>query len=380
MITDYETLKLIWWGLVGVLLIGFAVTDGFDMGVGSLLPWLGKTDSERRVMLNSIGPHWEGNQVWFVTAGGALFAAWPMVYASAFSGLYTALIITLLALFLRPVGFDYRSKMDSARWRNNWDWALFAGSVVPPVIFGVAFGNLFLGLPFDLDEYLRPSYQGGLFGLLTPFPLLCGVLSLAMLVMHGSVWLGMKCEGDLRRRANKTSAWTATLTSILFGIGGLWILYGIDGMTILTMSDPNGVANPLAKTVQVTSGAWLQNFAAHPVLVAAPLLGLGLPFITAILASRQREGTAFFSSSLAVACIIATAGIALFPFVLPSSLNPHHSLTMWDATSSALTLNIMLLVACVFVPAVLGYTLWSYAKMWGRISTDHIAQHSHSLY
>ena len=380
MITDYETLKLIWWGLVGVLLIGFAVTDGFDMGVGSLLPWLGKTDSERRVMLNSIGPHWEGNQVWFVTAGGALFAAWPMVYASAFSGLYTALIITLLALFLRPVGFDYRSKMDSARWRNNWDWALFAGSVVPPVIFGVAFGNLFLGLPFDLDEYLRPSYQGGLFGLLTPFPLLCGVLSLAMLVMHGSVWLGMKCEGDLRRRANKTSAWTATLTSILFGIGGLWILYGIDGMTILTMSDPNGVANPLAKTVQVASGAWLQNFADYPVLVAAPLLGLGLPFITAILASRQREGTAFFTSSLAVACIIATAGIALFPFVLPSSLNPHHSLTMWDATSSALTLNIMLLVACVFVPAVLGYTLWSYAKMWGRISTDHIAQHSHSLY
>lgn len=380
MITDYETLKLIWWGLVGVLLIGFAVTDGFDMGVGTLLPWLGKNDSERRVMLNSVGPHWEGNQVWFVTAGGALFAAWPMVYASAFSGLYTALIITLLALFLRPVGFDYRSKMESARWRNNWDWALFAGSVVPPVIFGVAFGNLFLGLPFDLDEYLRPSYQGGLFGLLTPFPLLCGVLSLAMLVMHGSVWLGMKCEGDLRRRANKTSAWTATLTSILFGIGGLWILYGIDGMTILTMSDPNGVANPLAKTVQVASGAWLQNFADYPVLVAAPLLGLGLPFITAILASRQREGTAFFSSSLAVACIIATAGIALFPFVLPSSLNPHHSLTMWDATSSALTLNIMLLVACVFVPAVLGYTLWSYAKMWGRISTDHIAQHSHSLY
>lgn len=380
MITDYETLKLVWWVLVGVLLIGFAVTDGFDMGVGTLLPWLGKNDSERRVMLNSVGPHWEGNQVWFVTAGGALFAAWPMVYASAFSGLYTALIITLLALFLRPVGFDYRSKMESARWRNNWDWALFAGSVVPPVIFGVAFGNLFLGLPFDLDEYLRPSYQGGLFGLLTPFPLLCGVLSLAMLVMHGSVWLGMKSEGDLRRRANKTSAWTATLTSILFGMGGVWILYGIDGMTILTMSDPNGVANPLAKTVQVASGAWLQNFADYPVLVAAPLLGLGLPFITAILASRQREGTAFFTSSLAVACIIATAGIALFPFVLPSSLNPHHSLTMWDATSSALTLNIMLLVACVFVPAVLSYTLWSYAKMWGRISTDHIAQHSHSLY
>ncbi|MGB3622394.1 MAG: cytochrome d ubiquinol oxidase subunit II, partial [Ketobacter sp.] len=149
---DYETLKLIWWGLVGLLLIGFALTDGFDMGVGALLPVIGSTNTERRIMINTIGPHWEGNQVWFVTAGGALFAAWPMVYASAFSGMYAALIIVLLALFMRPVGFDYRAKKDSERWRRNWDRALFAGSVIPPVIFGVAFGNLFIGLPFEFDE------------------------------------------------------------------------------------------------------------------------------------------------------------------------------------------------------------------------------------
>lgn len=380
MIADYETLKLIWWALVGVLLIGFAVTDGFDMGVGTLLPWLGKTDSERRVIINSVGPHWEGNQVWFVTAGGALFAAWPMVYASAFSGLYTALIITLLALFLRPVGFDYRSKLDNPTWRSRWDWALFVGSVVPPVIFGVAFGNLFLGLPFDLDEYLRPSYQGGLFGLLTPFPLLCGVLSLAMLVMHGGVWLGMKSEGELRARANRATIVAGAVSAILFGIGGIWIATGIDGMVILAMADPNAAPDPLAKTVQMMEQGWLQNFATYPLLSAVPLLGLGLPFITAILASRQREGLAFLTSTLAVTSIIATAGIALFPFVMPSSLNPSHSLTMWDATSSALTLNIMLMVACVFVPLVLGYTIWSYAKMWGRISTAHIEQHSHSMY
>lgn len=380
MIADYETLKLIWWALVGVLLIGFAVTDGFDMGVGTLLPWLGKTDSERRVIINSVGPHWEGNQVWFVTAGGALFAAWPMVYASAFSGLYTALIITLLALFLRPVGFDYRSKLDNPTWRSRWDWALFVGSVVPPVIFGVAFGNLFLGLPFDLDEYLRPSYQGGLFGLLTPFPLLCGVLSLAMLVMHGGVWLGMKSEGELRARANRATIVAGAVSAILFGIGGIWIATGIDGMVILAMADPNTAPDPLAKTVQMMEQGWLQNFATYPLLSALPLLGLGLPFITAILASRQREGLAFLTSSLAVTSIIATAGIALFPFVMPSSLNPSHSLTVWDATSSALTLNIMLMVACVFVPLVLGYTIWSYAKMWGRISTAHIEQHSHSMY
>lgn len=380
MIADYETLKLIWWALVGVLLIGFAVTDGFDMGVGALLPWLGKTDSERRVIINSVGPHWEGNQVWFVTAGGALFAAWPMVYASAFSGLYTALIITLLALFLRPVGFDYRSKLDNPTWRSRWDWALFAGSVVPPIIFGIAFGNLFLGLPFDLDEYLRPSYQGGLFGLLTPFPLLCGVLSLAMLVMHGGVWLGMKSEGELRARANRATVIAGAISAILFGIGGIWITTGIDGMVILAMADPNTAPDPLAKTVQMMEQGWLQNFATYPLLSAVPLLGLGLPFITAILASRQREGLAFLTSSLAVTSIIATAGIALFPFVMPSSLNPSHSLTVWDATSSALTLNIMLMVACVFVPLVLGYTIWSYAKMWGRISTGHIEQHSHSMY
>ncbi len=380
MIADYETLKLIWWVLVGVLLIGFALTDGFDMGVGALLPWLGKTDSERRVMINTIGPHWDGNQVWFITAGGALFAAWPMVYASAFSGLYGALIITLLALFMRPVGFDYRSKQDSARWRANWDWALFAGSVVPPVIFGVAFGNLFLGLPFSLDEFLRPTWQGGLFGLLTPFPLLCGLLSLAMLVMHGGAWLGLKTGGDLRRRANRATVWAAVVTALLFGAGGLWILLGIDGLSIVTMSDPGGAANPLGKTVVVQEGAWLANFAHWPLLSLVPLLGMGLPFIAAILSSRQREGFAFLASAVSVASIIATAGIALFPFVLPSSLNPDHSLTLWDATSSALTLNIMLLVACVFVPLVLGYTIWSYVKMWGRLDTSHIEQHSHSLY
>lgn len=380
MIADYETLKLIWWVLVGGLLIGFAITDGFDMGVGALLPFLGRSDSERRVMINSVGPHWEGNQVWFITAGGALFAAWPLVYASAFSGLYTALIITLLALFLRPVGFDYRSKMDSTRWRSNWDWALFAGSVVPPIIFGVAFGNLFLGLPFAFDEFLRPRYDGGLFGLLTPFPLLCGVLSLTMLVMHGSVWLSLKTEGALRQRSSRVTVMTAALTAMLFGIGGLWILLGIDGYAVLAMPDPNGVINPLAKSVRMVEGGWLQNFAHRPALVAVPLLGLALPFVTALLVVKRHEGLAFITSSVAVASIIATAGIGLFPFVMPSSLNPDHSLTVWDATSSALTLNIMLMVACVFVPLVLGYTVWSYARMWGRISTDHIEQHSHSLY
>ncbi|RLP52261.1 MAG: cytochrome d ubiquinol oxidase subunit II [Ketobacter sp.] len=377
---DYETLKLIWWGLVGLLLIGFALTDGFDMGVGALLPVIGSTNTERRIMINTIGPHWEGNQVWFVTAGGALFAAWPMVYASAFSGMYAALIIVLLALFMRPVGFDYRAKKDSERWRRNWDRALFAGSVIPPVIFGVAFGNLFIGLPFEFDEFLRPDFKAGLLGLLTWFPLLAGLLSLSMLVMHGGVWLGLKTSDELRAKAVRSTLFAAVSTTLLFGICGIWIFSGMKGFVIETLPDPNAYNDPLGKLVAVQEGAWLNNFNKWPLLWLFPLAGILMPLMTAFLAKAKLDGLAFATSCVAITSIILTAAVALFPFVLPSSLNPNHSLTLWDATSSALTLNIMLMVACVFVPLVLSYTLWSYYKMWGRLDEAHINDNSHSLY
>ena len=179
---DYEVLRVIWWVLVGVLLIGFAITDGFDLGVGALLTLIGKTDDERRVMINTIGPHWDGNQVWFITAGGAIFAAWPMIYATAFSGFYLALALTLIALWMRPLGFDFRSKLPDKRWRSSWDWALFVSGVVPSLIFGVAFGNLLLGVPFELDPTLKATYTGSFFGLLTPVALLTGLVSVAMLL------------------------------------------------------------------------------------------------------------------------------------------------------------------------------------------------------
>ena len=380
MFADYETLKLIWWGLIGLLLMGFALTDGFDMGVGALLPFLGKNDSQRRVMINTIGPHWEGNQVWFVTAGGALFAAWPLVYASAFSGMYAALMIVLFALFLRPVGFDYRSKMDSERWRKNWDWALFVGSVVPPIIFGVAFGNLFLGLPFYFDELLRPNYEGNLFGLLTLFPLLSGLLSLSMLIMHGAVWLGLKTNGEVRVRA-AGAAWKASLaTVLLFGGCGVWIVLGMTGLALADIPDTNAALSPLLKQVSQSEGAWLHNFSVYPQLWVFPALGLVMPVLGAVLVLRQNESWAFVCSSLAIVGVIATAGVALFPFVMPSSINPNHSLTVWDATSSALTLNIMLVVAMEFVPCVLGYTSWSYYKMRGRIDEAYVEANSHSMY
>jgi len=309
-----------------------------------------------------------------------LFAAWPLVYASAFSGMYAALMIVLFALFLRPVGFDYRSKMDSERWRKNWDWALFVGSVVPPIIFGVAFGNLFLGLPFYFDELLRPNYEGNLFGLLTLFPLLSGLLSLSMLIMHGAVWLGLKTNGEVRVRA-AAAAWKASLaTVLLFGGCGVWIVLGMTGLALTDIPDTNAALSPLLKQVSQSEGAWLHNFSVYPQLWVFPALGLVMPVLGAVLVLRQKESWAFVCSSLAIVGVIATAGVALFPFVMPSSINPNHSLTVWDATSSALTLNIMLVVAMVFVPCVLGYTSWSYYKMRGRIDEAYVEANSHSMY
>ena len=197
---DYAILKVIWWLFIGVLLVGFAIMDGQDMGVGTLLPFLGKNDSERRIMINSVAPHWDGNQVWLITGGGAMFAAWPMMYATAFSGFYWAMLIVLMALIFRPVAFDYRSKVSAASWRSSWDWLLFVGSVVPPIIFGVAFGNLLQGVPFHIDDTMRPIYTGSFFGLLNPFGLLCGVVSLAMIVFHGANYLVLRTEGDLQAR------------------------------------------------------------------------------------------------------------------------------------------------------------------------------------
>jgi cytochrome d ubiquinol oxidase subunit II len=377
---DYEILRLIWWVLMGVLFIGFAVTDGFDMGVGALLPIIGKDDTERRIMINSIAPHWDGNQVWLITSGGALFAAWPMVYAVSFSGFYVAMMLVLLALFLRPVGFDYRSKIEDPRWRKSWDWALFVGGFIPPLIIGVAFGNLLQGVPFNFDEYLRATYHGGLFGLLNPFGLLAGLVSVSMFMMQGASWLQMKTDGELRVRAAKATQICAALLAVLFTLAGVWLAKGIDGYVITSVIDTHGVSNPALKTVAIEAGAWLANYDKYPVTMLFPILGIALP-ILALLASRlNRSGFAFLFSSLAVAMVILTCGAAMFPFVMPSSLEPNVSLTMWDATASHMTLTVMTWVAAIFVPIVLSYTIWTYYKMFGRLSRSYIEDNKTSLY
>ena len=376
---DYEILRLIWWVLIGVLLVGFSITDGFDMGVGALVPVIGKNDTERRVMINSIAPHWDGNQVWLITAGGALFAAWPMVYATSFSGFYLAMIVTLAALWLRPIGLDYRSKIEDPKWRNTWDICISISGFVPPIIFGVAFGNLLQGVPFQLNEFAMPTYHGSFFGLLNPFGLLCGLVSLFMILMQGATWLQMKTTGPVHVRARNIAQLTGLLTVILFVVAGFWV-QNIDGYVITSAIDTMGPSNPLNKEVAREAGAWMHNFEQYPLLWAAPALGVVMPLL-AVLASRiEKGGIAFLASSLGNAGVIFTAGFAMFPFVMPSSLMPDHSLTMWDATSSELTLNLMTGVAFVMVPIILGYTTWCYYKMFGRLDDKFIEDNKNSLY
>ncbi len=376
---DYELLRLIWWVLIGVLLVGFAITDGFDMGVGALVPVIGKNDSERRVMINSIAPHWDGNQVWLITAGGALFAAWPLVYATSFSGFYMAMIVTLAALWLRPIGLDYRSKIEDPKWRNTWDICISISGFVPPIIFGVAFGNLLQGVPFQLNELIMPSYHGSFFGLLNPFALVCGLVSLFMILMQGSAWLQMKTTGELHTRARTTAQLTGVLTCLLFVAAGFWV-QNMEGYVVVSAIDGAAASNPLNKEVMREAGAWMHNFEIYPILWLAPALGVLMPLL-AVLASRfEKCALAFLTSSLGNAGVIFTAGFAMFPFVMPSSLVPSHSLTMWDSTSSELTLNVMTFIAFVMVPIILGYTAWSYYKMFGRLDNKFIEDNKNSLY
>ncbi|MEQ3528144.1 cytochrome d ubiquinol oxidase subunit II [Pseudoalteromonas sp. XMcav11-Q] len=375
---DYEFLRLVWWGLVGVLLIGFAITDGFDLGVGALLTLVGKSDEDRRVMINTIGPHWDGNQVWFITAGGAIFAAWPLIYAAAFSGFYIALALTLIALWMRPIGFDYRSKLPNKTWRTAWDWALFCGGLVPTLIFGVAFGNLLLGVPFEFDNTLRPTYTGSFFGLLNPFAILAGVVSVAMLLTHGANWLQLKTEGNLLARARIVSFYLSLVTVLLFMLAGV-VVANIDGYVITSSVDPLATSNPLTKTVEAVSGAWLNNYSTYSWMLIAPVLGIFAGLGSAWFSKQQRGGWAFLMSSLMMAGIILTAGAAMFPFLMPSSSMPNASLTVWDATSSYLTLKTMFIVACIFVPIVLSYTAYSFYVMRGRIKAQDLDK-PHTIY
>lgn len=370
---DYTTLRVIWWLLLGVLLIGFAVMDGFDLGVGALLPFVARTDEERRLVINTIGPVWEGNQVWLILGGGAIFAAWPPLYAVSFSGFYLAMFVILFALILRPVGFKYRGKMPSQRWRNNWDWALFVGGFVPALIMGVAVGNVLLGVPFHFDDSQRVFYTGGFFGLLTPFALLAGLLSVAMLVAHGAAMLVLKTDGPVAERAARYGSIAAVVSFVLFALGGAWVALGLPGYQVTSQVVSDGASNPLLKTVEIgAAGGWMRNYSTMPATLLAPVAGLLGALASAALLRRRRGGLAFLASGASIAGIILTVGFAIFPFLLPSSTQPGSSLTVWDGSSSHLTLWIMLLATVIFLPIIIAYTTWVYRVLKGKTTLDEM--------
>ncbi|MFC0246200.1 cytochrome d ubiquinol oxidase subunit II [Falsochrobactrum ovis] len=377
---DYETLRIIWWLLLGVLLIGFAAFDGFDLGIEILLPIIGKTDTERRIIINTIGPIWEGNQVWLIVAGGSIFAAWPPLYAVSFSGFYIAMFLILVALILRPVGFKYRSKRESQSWRNGWDWALFIGGFVPALIFGVAVGNVLLGVPFRLGDDQRIFYEGSFFGLLNPFALLCGILSVSMLAMHGASWLIIKTSGIIQQRARIYGYITAAATLVLYVLAGIVSWFWISGYRITSEIITSGPSNPLQKTVEVDPGAWFANYANYPILLIAPALGI-LGAIAVLIALKSRSEIApLLFGKLSIFGIISSVGVSMFPFLLPSSTDPRSSLTVWDSSSSHLTLFIMLVVTLIFLPIIAVYSSWVYKVLWGKIDEETIEDKSNHSY
>ncbi|OIJ41526.1 cytochrome d ubiquinol oxidase subunit II [Massilia timonae] len=373
MLLDYDTLRVIWWVLLGVLLLAFAVTDGFDLGTGALLPFVAKTDLERRVVINTVGPVWEGNQVWLVLGGGAIFAAWPQLYAVSFSGFYLAMAAVLLALILRPVGFKYRSKRDSTQWRAAWDWALFVGGFVPALIFGVAMGNVLQGVPFRIEPDMQIFYEGGFFGLLNPFALLCGLVSVAMLVMHGAAWLVLKTDGLVASRSRAWGIRAALATVVLYAVAGVLLWNVVDGYRVTGELVTTGPSNPLFKTVQANvAGAWFANYADHPWTQLAPGAGIVGALLTYLALLKRKEGVAMLTSSLSIAGIVLSVGASMFPFILPSSIQPQASLTVWDSSSSHLTLFIMLVSTCIFLPLIIAYTSWVYKVLWGKVNPTEI--------
>ena len=356
---DPSSLRLVWWLIILVLIVGFVVTDGFDLGALILLPRIAKSDEERRVVLNTIGPTWEGNQTWLITAAAATFAAWPIVYAVTFSGLYFAMLLALFGLFCRPVGFDYRSKLADARWRAAWDWALFAGGLVPTAVFGLLLGNLFLGLPFRLDEEFRSVYLGGFLDLFHPFACLTALLAIVLCAMHGGAYVQSRVEPGFARRIGHHTIAAALLLAVLLVIWAVWLATGLDGFRI---------------------GGWTSNYAHLPGLLAIPLAALLAVIGTAFATRAGRYGLAFASSAGTVITVLVAAALALFPFVLPSSLDPGSSLTLWNASSSPHTLQIMLWAVLLFLPLIILYTRWVYRVMRGPITVEQIRGHGKWLY
>jgi cytochrome bd ubiquinol oxidase subunit II len=332
-------LTTVWFALIAVLWIGYFTLEGFDFGVGMLLPVLARNDTERRVMINTIGPVWDGNEVWLLVAGGATFAAFPEWYATLFSGFYLPLLLILVALIVRGLAFEYRAKREDPRWRARWDLAIIVGSLVPSVLWGVAFANIVRGVPIDADH----EYVGGFFTLINPYALLGGVTTLLLFLVHGALFIALKTDGDIRHRARTLA--------ISVGIGAALAAVAFLGWT---QADTG------------TTGSAVAFVAAALALVAGLLL-----------ARTGREGWAFLGTFVAIALAVAGLFIALFPDVMPTTLDDGASLTTTNAAATNYTLKIMTVVAVIFTPVVLAYQGWTYWVFRKRIGTQHIAETVH---
>ncbi|HEX7380882.1 MAG TPA: cytochrome d ubiquinol oxidase subunit II [Nevskiaceae bacterium] len=372
----YAALKIVWWLVLGGLFMAIGVMIGQDMGVGTSLRYLGRDDYERRAVLNMIGPHWDGNQVWFVLGGGSLFAAFPTVYATLFSGLYIVMLILLWAMIVRPLGFEYRGKMPSERWRRNWDLMLFISGFVPMLVFGTALGNAFIGFPFHFNDLMQSFYPNG-FGfasLFNPFAvIICGLMAVALALYQGGAMVNLRGEGVIAARARRMMAWAAIVAVVLFTVGGIW-LSQMTGYAPSGAVDPSMAANPLASTASAGKGLWLANFFAHPALFIVPILVYGGLGFGSMFARSGHERLAWWSGALAWAATVGTVGAALFPMLAPSYVTPDQSLTVWNSTSSLRTLAWMLGFAVVFIPLIVLYTSWAFRVMGGKVSARDIRE------
>ncbi len=373
----YMILLVVWWVLLGVLLTGIGAMVGMDMGVGTLLRYVGRTDSERRVALNVIGPHWDGNQVWFILGGGAIFAAWPLVYATAFSGFYIVMLVLLWSMILRPLGFEYRSKLASPAWRGVWDAALFVSGLVPMVVFGAAIGNVLQGVPFHFDWRLTSYYTGSFLWLFNPFAILCGLMSVALAVYMGGSCLASGADDPIGSRARRAAIAGGLAALVIFTVGGFWVST-IEGFKLVAGPDPGVAQTPLHQQVTRAPGALLANYAAHPALWVLPALVYAGLLLGALAHTIRRPILAWWLGTLAWIGVIGTVGAAMFPFIMPSSSNPSHSLTVWNSGSSLVTLTWMVGFVVIFMPLIVWYTSWAFWVMRGKVSVKHVETSDHA--
>ena len=366
---DYEFLRLSWWLLMGILFIGFAITDGFDLGVASLLNFIAKTDSEKRIVINTVGPFWEGNQVWLLLAGGAIFAAFPYVYAVAFSGFYLAMMLLLVALIIRPVAFKYRSKSEKKIWRNTWDFMHFVSGFLPALLSGVAIGNVIQGISYEFDtSTFSVVVYTTFFDLLNPYAILIGLISITMLFMHGSIYVCIKTEDPIQQRTHSLAKSFGILFLLLYLVASFWTFTYLNGYKIVSPLILKGASNPLLKQVIQLKGAWGDNFRTMFWVWLAPIFTVLGTLLAIFFVNLKKYSLAFISSSVAIFGTVSTVGLGLFPFILPNNLNPSQSLTLWDSSSSQKTLEVMFFSALIFVPIVLLYTSWVYRVLRGKIT------------